>query len=202
MILSVLFVFKDRVSTIYVGLTKNWHTRHFLRKYVDKHDFLYLHNLCLRISPGQYIHVDHVIVGDRFIYVIATKFYYGFLNGKDIDEKWVLSDGKETQIIDNPLLANELKVGYISRILNVNPNVLVNIVLVSRTTVIDSVEIHNPSLHLLEEDNVLRFIDKFENDKNYPVFNIGDLEKTASDLYEYHKASVEDRRMNNTKWNH
>lgn len=201
-ILSVIFVFLDKVQFIYYGLTKNLHVKRLIKKYVNKRDFLLLPHLCLRIAPQQYLDIDYVLMGDRFIYVIAAKFYYGFLSGKDIDYKWVLADGKNTDIIDNPLLANETRVDYLARILNVNPNILVNVVLVSRTTTIDSLEIHNSSLHLIEEKNFERFIDTFENDKDYPIFAAKDLEQLAADLYDYHNSSVEDKRMNSGKWNH
>lgn len=200
-LLSLVFVFLNKAQALYYGLTKKIRTRRILKKYAEEKDFLYLSDLCLRVEPGKYIDLDYVIIGDRFIYVIANKFYDGFLSGKDNDDKWVLSDGKDADIVDNPILENELKIDYLSRILNVNPNVLVNIVSVGRTTIIDSVEIHNSSFHLLEEKNLARFIDSFEADEAYPVFAAADLEKLASDLYEYHRASVEDKRMTAAKWN-
>ncbi len=204
LIASILFVFKNRVYTLYIGLTKNLHIRNLLSKYVNKNDYLYLRNLCLRIAPGHYINVDHIIIGDRFIYVIAAKFYLGFLSGKDTDEKWVLSDGKNTDLIENPLLVNEIKINYIAQILRVNPNVLVNIVLLSRTAHLDStIDIRNSSLHLMEENNVIKLMERYEADTNYPVFSSTDLERTASELYEYHRASVDDKRMSGKgKWNH
>lgn len=199
LILSILFVFKDSVEDIYIGILKNKRIRRYFKKYVNKNDYLYLYDLCLRIAEGKYLYVDHLILGDRFIYAISTKFYYGFLTGKDIDEKWVLSDGKTTQIVDNPLLVNEFKLKYLSRIMEVDVDNLVNIVLLSKTCKVDSIEISNPNYNLCEEDTVLNIIQRHESDSRYNVFLASDLEQKANELYEYHKASIEDRRATKRK---
>ncbi len=202
-IASVIFVFIDKVEALFVGLTKNLRIKMILRKYVEKHDFLYLNNLCLRIAPKTYMHVDHVIIGDRFIYVISTKFYYGYLSGKDSDSKWVLCSGKSTEIIDNPLYVNENKIEWLAKLLKVNPSILVNVVLVSKTAHIDeTVIIDNPNFHIVEEKDVTKLLDTFEDNKDYTVFAKEDLEKLADSLNTYHRMSVDDKRMNEERWNH
>lgn len=198
---SVAFIFKDRLNAVFIGLTKNARIKKILRRYVDNNDLLYLNNLCLRVAPQTYINIDHVIIGDRFIYVIASKFYYGYIQGKDSDFKWILCDGKDTDVIDNPLLENETKVKYLSKILNADSSIFVNIVLLSKTAHIDNVDIETGAFHLCEENQITRLIDSFENNKEYTVFDKDDLEKTAAALNTYHKRSLDDKRMNEKRWN-
>lgn len=197
LIVSILFVFKEDVEELYVALAKNYRIKLQIKKFVEINDYLYLSNITLRVAEKEYVVVDHIILGDRFIYVIATKFYYGFVNGKDIDAKWVMSDGIKTDLINNPFYANEVRIDYLSRIMKVTRDKFVNIVLLAKTAEIDNIEINNKYFHLVNEKTLYPEIKKFEDDKRFNIFNPEDLELIANSLFQYHKMSLEDKKARN-----
>jgi hypothetical protein len=196
LITSILFIFKDSVEEIYVGIAKNYRIKLQIKKFVEINDYLYLSKVVLRVQEGEYVIVDHIILGDRFIYVIASKFYYGYVNGKDIDAKWVVSDGATTNIVNNPFYANEVKIDYLSRIMNLSRDKFVNIVMLAKTAVVDNIEINADYYRLVNEKNVYSEVKKFEDDQRFNIFDPKDIEAIAANLFEYHKMSLEDKKVN------
>jgi hypothetical protein len=196
LIASILFIFKDSVEEIYVGLAKNYRIKLQLKKFVEINDYLYLSKVVLRVAEREYVNIDHIIIGDRFIYVIATKFYYGYVNGKDIDAKWVVSDGATTQIVNNPFYANEVKIDYLSRIMKISRDKFVNIVMLAKTAVVDNIELNADYYRLTNEKNIYSEIKKYEDDQRFNIFDPNDLEVIAANLYEYHKMSLDDKKVN------
>lgn len=196
LITSILFIFKDSVEEIYVGIAKNYRIKLQLKKFVEINDYLYLSKVVLRVAEREYVNIDHIIIGDRFIYVIATKFYYGYVNGKDIDAKWVVSDGATTNIVNNPFYANEVKIDYLSRIMKISRDKFVNIVMLAKTAVVDNIEINADYYRLTNEKNIYTEIKKYEEDQRFNIFDPNDLEQIAQNLYDYHKMSLDDQKVN------
>jgi hypothetical protein len=196
LIASILFIFKDNVEDIYVGIAKNYRIKLQIKKFVEINDYLYLSKVVLRVAEKEYVIVDHLILGDRFIYVIASKFYYGYVNGKDIDAKWVVSDGATTEIVNNPFYANEVRIDFLTRIMNVSRDKFVNLVMLAKTAVVDNIELNSDYYHLVNERTLYSEIKKFEDDARFNIFDPKDLEVLASNLYDYHKMSLEDKKAN------
>lgn len=196
LMISILFVFKDNVEEIYVAVAKNYRIKLQIKKFVEINDYLYLSNVTLRVMEKEYVTVDHLILGDRFIYVIAVKFYYGYVNGKDVDQKWVVSDGSTTNIVNNPFYANEMRIDFLSRIMNVSRDKFVNLVMLAKTAVVDNIEINSDYYHLVNEKTIYPEIKKFEDNARFNIFDPNDLEKIAATLFEYHKMSLEDKKAN------
>ena len=105
-IFTVCYIFLDDLLNLFVGLTKKRRINAKLKKFAIDHDFPLLNDVVIQVRENKYIKIDHVMIGNKYIYVIACKCYYGYLNAKAIDEKWVLYVGGKLKHIENPLKNN------------------------------------------------------------------------------------------------
>ncbi|MBQ9730641.1 MAG: NERD domain-containing protein [Bacilli bacterium] len=192
-VLSVGYIFKDSLKNIYIGLRKNARIRKKIKRLVNENDYLYLHDLCLRLDAGKYINVDHVVIADKYIYIIESKFWLGYVFGNDEDEKWLLNDGKGTIYVDNPLKTARFKSKIMANVLNISADNFVNIVCIADCGKIKEVNIKDNAYKVLGEKETLTYILEKEKHARINVYKSEEVEKIALKLYDYHKASLEDK---------
>lgn len=200
--LTIIYLFYDKISIYRVGLLKNRRIAAKFKKFVRDHDFLYLNNLTLRVSEGNYINIDHVIFGDKYVYVISAKFWLGYIVGKIIDEKWILSDGKLSQYLDNPLKANDFKCQVIGRIINARKEDMINIILIAKSASIHQMDESIRNNAVLEEKNIESYILDKERNSPVNVMEEKEIESMAARLYHYHLDSLKDKKKYRIKVGH
>lgn len=203
LILSIFYIGKNWFINLYIGLTKNARIKWKLAKLIKNYDYLYMNNLCIRLDAGKYMNIDHVVFGDKYIYVLETKFWLGYILGKDEDEKWLLNDGDKTKYVENPLRYNQLRIKVLSSILNISEDNFINVICIADCGKIKEVSVKKALNVVLGEKDLLEYIKS--NEKNAPVnvYKTEEIEKLAAILFDYHKASLEDKeyyQKNKTKY--
>ena len=192
-VLSIIYIFKDSLRNIYIGFRKNSRIRNKIKKLVRENDYLYLHDLCLRLDAGKYINVDHVIIADKYIYVIEPKFWLGYILGNEEDEKWLLNDGSGTVYVENPLRNTRFKIKILANVLEISNDNFVNMVCIADCGKIKEVNIKDNTCKVLGEKETLSYILEKEKHARINVYKSEEIERIASKLYDYHKASLEDK---------
>ena len=193
LVLSIGYIFKDSLRNIYIGLRKNARIRKKIKRLVNENDYLYLHDLCLRLDAGKYINVDHVVIADKYIYIIESKFWLGYVFGNDEDEKWLLNDGKGTMYIDNPLKNARFKSKILANVLNISTDNFVNMICIADCGKIKEVNVKDNAYKVLGEKETLSYILEKEKHARINVYKNEEVERIASKLFDYHKASLEDK---------
>lgn len=193
LVLSIGYIFKDSLRNIYIGLRKNARIRKKIKRLVNENDYLYLHDLCLRLDAGKYINVDHVVIADKYIYIIESKFWLGYVFGNDEDEKWLLNDGKGTMYIDNPLKTARFKSKILANVLNISTDNFVNMICIADCGKIKEVNVKDNAYKVLGEKETLSYILEKEKHARINVYKNEEVERIASKLFDYHKASLEDK---------
>lgn len=194
-LLSLLYIFHPSISNLLVGLFKNKRIKAKLKRLVNNYDYIYLNDLCLRVGRGRYMDVGNVLFADKNIYVIETKFWLGYVNGSDEDEKWLLSDGKNLDYVENPLRYNEQRIRALSVILDVSIDNFINVVCIAKSCKVKEMNVHMRSCAVVGEDELINYLKTSEQNSNLHVYNSDELEKKAAKLYDYHKASLEDKSL-------
>lgn len=190
---SLVFIFQDVLMAYWVGWMRQRRYRFRLQRWVRMHDFLYLNNLSLRVDSGRYFSVDHLVFGDHFIYVILVKFWYGLISGSTEDEKWILTDGRVVEYVDNPARANELRIGLLSRILGIDRENFVSVVVVAPSATIDQMTAAIPHWHVINENELIPFLTLQEKTATLPPYRPDEIEKMAETIYDYHQKSITER---------
>ena len=128
LIFSICYINLDDLKNLFIGLTKKRRITTKLKKFAIDHDFPLLSDVVIQIRENKYIKIDHIMIGNKYIYVIACKCYYGYLNAKTIDEKWVLYRRDKLIHIENPLKNNLKRIKILSNLLENSMEDFVNIV--------------------------------------------------------------------------
>ena len=106
---SICYIHLDDLKSLFVGLTKKRRINAKLKKFAIDHDFPLLSDVVIQVRENKYVKIDHIMIGNKYIYVIACKCYYGYLNAKAVDEKWVLYKRERLMHVDNPLKNNKMR---------------------------------------------------------------------------------------------
>jgi hypothetical protein len=126
-------------------------------KVAKYHDFYLINDLKLNLSGSDYVHIDHILAGDRYIYVITDCYLDGALSAKPEDPLWVYyKRGGKKESIPNGLKANRVAMERLSIVTGIDSSFLVGIVLVNDDC----------------------FVTPFDNVEGEPVLTpVGNLEK-------------------------
>ena len=190
---SLVFVFHDTLVAYWVGLLRQRRFRFMFQHFARAHDYLYLSNITLRVDQGHYLTVDHLLLGDHFLYVMNVKFWFGYVSGSTEDEKWMLTDGKTLEYIDNPCRANEVRTNLLVRMLGIDRDNFVSLVILAKSARIDSMKAVIPKWHVIDEVDVIPFLKNQEKMAEVPPYRPDELEKIAERIYDYHQKSEEER---------
>lgn len=139
------------------------------------------------------------MIGNKYIYVIACKCYYGYLNAKTIDEKWVLYRRDKLIHIENPLKNNLKRIKILSNLLENSMEDFVNIVYLSKPVVASKIEGSDKKEFALFEDDFEKFIEVYEKECNLNEFSIKAVDDAAKKIYEYHNDSLISFKESNIK---
>lgn len=199
-VFSVCYIFLDDLKNLFVGLTKKKRINSKLKKFAIDHDFPLLSDVVIQIREDKYIKIDHIMIGNKYIYVIACKCYYGYLNAKAVDEKWVLYRRDKLMHIENPLKNNDKRIKILSNLLeNTTMDDFVNIIYLSKPVVASQIQGSNKKEFVLFEDDFEKFIEVYEKECDLNEFSIKSINEAAQKIYDYHNESVISFREINAK---
>ena len=76
---SLVFIFFDDIANVLSSLFKSKRVASKLKKFAIDHDFPLLSNVVIQVREDKFIKIEHILFGNKYIYVIASKCYYGYL---------------------------------------------------------------------------------------------------------------------------
>ena len=190
-IASICYIFIDDLKNLFIGLTKKRRIASKLKKFAIDHDFPLLSDVVFEIREKEFIKIDHIMIGNKYIYVIACKTYYGYLNAKAIDEKWVLYKREKMLHVDNPLKNNEIRIKYLAKLLgNTSRDDFVNIIYLARPVVAHKIQGAGKKRFVIFEDDFEKFIETYEKDCDLNEYSVKSVNEAAKSIYDYHKESL------------
>lgn len=189
-IFSVCYIYLDDLKNLFVGLTKKKRITAKLKKFAIDHDFPLLSDVVIQVREDKYVKIDHIMIGNKYIYVIACRCYYGYLNAKGIDEKWCLYKRDKLVHIDNPLKVNRQRMKRLSELLENSIEDFVNIVYLSRPVVAGKIEGGNNKEFVLFEDDFEKFIEVYEKECKLNEFSVKSINEAAKKIFDRHNEDV------------
>jgi hypothetical protein len=107
-------------------------------------------------AEAQWIHVDHLLFGNKYIYVIKDRYYRGVISGKIEDPNWTNYIGKKKKKVpSNPMILNKIRTDRLSLLTGLNRKYFISIVLVNDDCLVTPFENQ-------QEDNLLVPMGKLE----------------------------------------
>lgn len=145
-------------------------------------DFYLINLLKLKIDSNQFITYDHVLFGNKYIYVIADAYYEGVLKGTITDSKLSLIERKNRRgrEIDNPLYTNKYRLEKLALATGIEKDMLINIVVVNDECDLTNIT-NNDSVFMINRCDFYRLIDAIES-REVRILNPEELKGIVQDI--------------------
>lgn len=190
--LAVLLI----LSILFVILYPRIHKAHLINNYVAiygkkiyklalQQDYYLINRLLLKSEEGISIDIDHLLCGNKYIYVIKDYYFDGGLSANENDRAWIyyhkIGKQKIKEKIDNPLLLNEKRVNLLCKITGLDRSLIISVVLINNDCQFSKFEGKSKNNFLVTRSNFKKFIKSFEN-KNIADLRDSQLSIAVNDI--------------------
>lgn len=153
-----------------------------IRKTAVYYDFYLINQLEISVSASDSIFIDHLIFGDKYIYLVSDFVFKGTLSGKSQDSKWILKTNKgEEIIVDSPFYKNRELVKKLSLRTALDQTTFIAVTLVSRETKITDLEVNDSQNYIIDTRDFTKLILKIES-RNIRPLNSEELKKRVHEI--------------------
>lgn len=190
LLLTGLFIFFEDIANVLSSLFKNRRVASKLKRFAIDHDFPLLSNVVVQVRENKFIKIEHILFGNKYIYVITSKCYYGYLRANTSDEKWLLYRKDKLIHLDNPLKNNEKRIRILANLLDDKMEDFVNVVFLSRPVVASKVISSKRGELVLLERDFEKSIERYEKSSKLNDFTVKSIEDATKKIYEYHSESI------------
>ena len=172
----------------------------FLRKYYRKnyveiygkkiyryalHNDLYLINVLeLKGNDDQLIKIDHLLFGNKYIYVISDYYLPGLIEAKENDQSFIyqsIEKNSQKVYIDSLLLRNEAITKKLAVNLGLNPSLFVSIAIVDNDSEFKELKKTNKDNYMIHISNFSKLLNILES-RNVAPLNDEQLKYTVKDV--------------------
>lgn len=173
---------------VFIPSKKAYQKNHFkeiyykkIYKIVEKEDYLLINDFSFKIDSINVLHIDHILFGNKYIYIINDHFYNGSISGKIEDASFVLNTKKgDRNYIENIVKINKFISSRLSTTTGVNSSYFVGIDIVNDDCM---VAIENPSkqFYIIQRNNFEKLLSQIES-RDISDFDEETLVKAAQDI--------------------
>lgn len=157
-------------------------------------DYYLINGLKVRLDGNNYLSIDHVLAGDKYIYVITDRYFEGAINVRLNDERWInyRKDDRKLDLI-NPLFENRFALERLSIASGINSAFMIGIVLINDDCFINQLEAQDEENLLVPISKLERVISTYEA-KNVRPFVQRELWQAVQDLHELKLKALEEEK--------
>lgn len=151
----------------------------------EDQDYQLINPVILKLDDSTFLKIDHLLFGDKFIYVIKDEYYNGALLGRLRDQNWLFHhyDKNKGLFVKNPFLVNARRIEKLSLLTQLNENFFVSIVIVNDEAMIDRVNRGDTMSHITSIKKLPRVIAAFE-DRNVMKLNAEKVQLAVNSIYQ------------------
>jgi hypothetical protein len=164
-----------------------------IMRIAEDQDYQLINPVLFKLDDSTFLKIDHLLFGDKFIYVIKDEYYNGALLGKLKDQNWLFHhfDKQKGKYVKNPFMVNARRIEKLSLLTQLNENLFVSIIVVNDEAMIDRVSRGETLSFMVSIKKLPRVIAAFE-DRN--VMKL-DAEKTQLAVNSIYRLSEENKKL-------
>jgi hypothetical protein len=164
-----------------------------IMRIAEDQDYQLINPVLFKLDDSTFLKIDHLLFGDKFIYVIKDEYYNGALLGKLKDQNWLFHhfDKQKGKYVTNPFMVNARRIEKLSLLTQLNENLFVSIIIVNDEAMIDRVSRGETLSFMVSIKKLPRVIAAFE-DRN--VMKL-DAEKTQLAVNSIYRLSEENKKL-------
>ena len=158
------------VVFIVIPVNKKREKKHF-REYCYKaiykiafdEDYYLINDMRFRVDSSKVAKIDHILFGNKYIYIINDAYYEGDLTGKETDKSLILINDKGKKFYtDNQYLISKSLVKTLSDSTGIGMDLLIGIVVVNKNCKI-SIETNNKQFYIIQKNKLKRLVRAIES---------------------------------------
>lgn len=179
-LILIIFPFARR-HYIFKNFQKIYYKK--IRQIADINDYYLINNLIIKNNNQLVCRIDHVLFGDKYIYVIKDRYYRGAISGNKEDTTWIFysNDGKKFEM-ENPMQVNEKRLEKLSLITQIDPSFFISIVLINDNCAIKNAnELNKEDSFIVAKKNLKKVIKTIEK-RNVKNMDQKQLEFAVQDI--------------------
>ena len=132
LVLVVLFILLFPVRRAIIKKKFKEHYYRQIFKIAQNNDYYLINNFTFRVDDSSNIVIDHILFGEKYVYLISDFYFDGDIAGKAFDKSLVLLSNKGSKYyVDNPILKSQFLLSRLNMVTNLDPGIMVGIALVN-----------------------------------------------------------------------
>lgn len=154
-----------------------------IREIADKYDYYLVNNVSIDGGDRIICKIDHILFGNKFIYVIKDRYYRGSISGEKNNLKWYFHPNEnEVLEMDSPLLQNAKRIDHLAAVTHIDRSFFISIVIINDNCEVKSNDDLNSDNSFIVSLSQLSNLIKFIESKNVANLNPAQLEKAVNDI--------------------
>jgi hypothetical protein len=190
-ILSV-FVMASIVWLLFPLCRRRYMKRHLIAYFGKRiyhvalyNDFYLINQVRVPLDDANEAHIDHLLFGEKFIYVIKDRYYDGALTGKHRDTNWMFYPNlsRRGKYISNPFLINKVRIDKLALVTGLDPHLFINLIVVNEGCLLDDIVTNDESTYIVKLSKMEKLI-KANESRDIPPINEAQLDVAVKDIYQ------------------
>jgi hypothetical protein len=156
-------------------------------------DYYLINRFRLKLDEDNEAHIDHLLCGDKFIYVIKDKYFPGGISGNEKDSNWFFHpfNRPRSSFIPNPFLFNRIRIQKLALVINLDESFFINIIVVNDDCILDKIQPKDGCDFICNLKNLNKIV-KANEARDIPILNPEKLAIAVKDLDRLNKGIVDE----------
>ncbi|HBF68566.1 MAG TPA: hypothetical protein DDW20_04515 [Firmicutes bacterium] len=111
-------------------------------KLAYKKDYYLINNIKIKADDDQFLHIDHLLFGDKYVYLIKDYYFDGGLSLNNKDASWIFYYGNskkpKQKYVKNPMNDNDKRINKFCQLTGLDKSLFISIILINNDCVIVS----------------------------------------------------------------
>ena len=182
LIIAPIAVISLLVIFVILPINKNHHKNNF-KEYCYKaiyriafdEDYYLINNFLFRVDSSKVARIDHLLFGNKYIYLIIDTYYEGDLTGKEENKSLILINNKnEKYYTDNQYMIVKSLVKSLSSKTGISEDMFIGVVVVNNDCRL-AIETESKQYYMIQRNKLKRLVRAIES-RNVGNINAAQLE--------------------------
>ena len=186
-ILGIIILILLLMPAIYKSYSKSHFQKMVYRKIhnlVMYYDYYLINNFPLKKGEDLITTLDHVLISNKYIYVIKDRYYQEPISASVNDMVWLAYNKKGAKTeFNNPIMMNNIRCDKFSNIKFIDRKCLISIVVVNDDAYVEKQEELNTFNSFFVRKKDLKKLIKTIEKRNVSAFNAEALDKKVMDIW-------------------
>ena len=184
-IILAYICFHNYVNLFVVAITGKKRVERKLYKGCKENDFLIITDLYVPIEENKMKHIDAIIFGNKYIYIVSIVKNAGEVKVSLTDQKWRIIYNNELSLINNPFVYNEKVMHKLADVVEgLEYSDMKSLVVLTKTCSMDKASNSNKEFIAIENDAINLILDIEKNSED-DIFDPFEVERYAKAFYDY-----------------